>query len=158
MQIIDRLLPANCYSSKNMVADAIVLHYISAINIDKDKKFDMELCRKILQDYGISCHYMIGREGVIWQLAPETKRAFHAGKSEYRGRMDWNNFSIGIEFIGTNDSGFTDEQYNSGKKLIAWLIDQFPISTIVGHEDIAGFRGKIDPGISTGNFLLNKVL
>jgi len=158
MKIEDKYLPESCYGSDDIVPQAIVLHYISAINVDPDNPFDMDKCRKILEDYSFSYHYMIGREGELWQLAPETKRAFHAGKSEYKGKTNWNQFSIGLCFIGTDTSGFTDDQYDEGKRIISWLIDQFPIRDIVGHEDIARSRGKIDPGISTGNFDLSRVL
>lgn len=157
MNVINKYLPPSCFSSKRMVPSAIVLHYISAINIDPDRKFDMGLCRKILLDYKLSAHYLIGRDGEIWDLVRDTNVAYHAGKSEYKGLSNWNNFSVGIEFIGTGDSGFTDEQYKSGSELVAYLIDQFSIGLIVGHEEISPGR-KIDPGLSTGNFDLARIV
>lgn len=158
MKIEDKFLPKSCYSDALIVPTAIVLHYMSAINVDPEDPYNMDKCRDILESYGFSCHYLIGRDGEIWQLAPKLQKAYHAGKSEYKGKTNWNNFSIGIEFVGTVSSGFTDKQYDSGKTLISWLIDQFPIRDIVGHEDIAGFRGKVDPGIKTGNFDLSRVI
>lgn len=158
MKIIDSPLPESCYSKEIIVPTAIVLHYISAINVLPDDPYNMEACKKILQDYGFSYHYMIGRNGELWQLVPETNRAYHAGKSEYKGLTNWNDFSIGITYLGTDKSGFEDSQYETGRLLNSWIIDQFPIEHVVGHEDIARFRNKIDPGISTGNFDLSKVL
>ncbi len=118
----------------------------------------MQECWNILENYGFSYHFMIGRDGEEWQLVPATNKAFHAGKSEYKGKTNWNNFSVGVTFLGDESSGFTEDQYDRGRRRLAWLIDQFPIRDIVGHEDIAGDRGKVDPGIKSGNFILQKVI
>jgi len=45
----------------------------------------------------ISSHYVIDDDGTVFRLVPETKRAWHAGHSSFRGRQDVNSRSIGIE-------------------------------------------------------------
>ena len=44
----------------------------------------------------VSSHLLIDREGQITQFVPFHKRAWHAGLSEFKGRTDCNDFSIGI--------------------------------------------------------------
>jgi N-acetyl-anhydromuramyl-L-alanine amidase AmpD len=68
-------------------------------------------------------------------------------------RTAFNMFSIGIEIINLNGNLFpyTEAQYAALTELLAHLIRRFPVlaraGRIVGHEDIAGFRGKCDPGV-----------
>lgn len=44
-----------------------------------------------------SAHLVIGRNGEVAQIVPFDVRAWHAGKSVWRGRSNCNDFSIGIE-------------------------------------------------------------
>ena len=46
-----------------------------------------------------SAHLLIGRDGRITQFAPFNIVAFHAGKSQLRGLVGLNRFSIGIELV-----------------------------------------------------------
>ncbi|MGH8499395.1 MAG: 1,6-anhydro-N-acetylmuramyl-L-alanine amidase AmpD, partial [Methylococcales bacterium] len=74
----------------------------------------------------VSAHVLIRRTGEIAQYVPFDRRAWHAGKSSYEGRSNCNDYSIGIELEGTDDSPFTDLQYGSLADLIVSLIDQYP--------------------------------
>ena len=97
----------------------------------------------------VSSHIVIKRTGEILQFVPFNKRAWHAGISSYLGKENCNDYSIGIELEGTDDSEFTDEQYNSLKNLTSSLIRFYPNLSedrLVGHSDIAPGR-KSDPGI-----------
>ena len=47
----------------------------------------------------VSAHFVVGRAGDVTQLVPLNVRAFHAGKSIWRGRQFLNGFSIGIEIV-----------------------------------------------------------
>src|SRR5271170_3946366 len=49
----------------------------------------------------VSAHTLIHRDGQIVQYVPFAQRAWHAGESQYRGRPNCNDFSIGIELEGT---------------------------------------------------------
>jgi AmpD protein len=76
-------------------------------------------------------------------------RAWHAGESSYDGQPRCNDFSIGIELEGTDDSPFADVQYQQLAQMILSLIDQYPtlsLDRVAGHSDIAPGR-KTDPGI-----------
>jgi AmpD protein len=96
----------------------------------------------------VSSHLLIRRDGEIVQYVPFHKRAFHAGISNFKGREACNDFSIGIEMEGTDDTPFTDKQYDVLKETIDRLLDTYPTlsaNRITGHEHIAPGR-KTDPG------------
>ncbi|WP_303180105.1 N-acetylmuramoyl-L-alanine amidase [uncultured Butyricimonas sp.] len=71
--------------------DTIVLHYTAGKSALSSAFY---LCRP---DVGASAHVVIGRDGKIVQLVPFNIEAWHAGRSYYRGRAEFNHFSIGIE-------------------------------------------------------------
>lgn len=98
----------------------------------------------------VSAHCFIERDGHITQFVPFTERAWHAGASEYQGRIQWNDFSIGIELEGTDNQAYTDSQYLNLETLCRCLMETYPeisLSSIVGHADVAPQR-KTDPGES----------
>jgi len=97
-----------------------------------------------------SAHALIRRDGQIVQYVPFGERAWHAGKSEYGGRSACNDFSIGVELEGTDDTPYTDAQYEQLIALTVALLAAYPSiseDAIVGHSDIAPGR-KTDPGPS----------
>ena len=59
----------------------------------------------------VSSHLLIRRDGELVQFVPFTHRAWHAGESFFRGRSCCNDFSLGIELEGVDDTPYTDEQY-----------------------------------------------
>jgi AmpD protein len=96
----------------------------------------------------VSAHALIRRDGQIVQFVPFGARAWHAGPSAYRARAGCNDFSIGVELEGTDETPYTEAQYHSLASLAAALIAAYPslaASEIVGHSDIAPGR-KSDPG------------
>lgn len=96
----------------------------------------------------VSAHFLIRRTGDLLQFVPTHMRAWHAGQSRFGDREKVNDFSIGIELEGTDDSAFTDSQYDVLAGLSAALMSVFPgipLSNVVGHSDIAPGR-KTDPG------------
>jgi AmpD protein len=52
----------------------------------------------------VSAHLLIRRDGELTQYLPFHRRAWHAGASEYAGRSCCNDFSIGIELEGADQS------------------------------------------------------
>jgi N-acetylmuramoyl-L-alanine amidase len=168
MQIINRPLPEYCYSQKPLgKVGAIVVHYFSALYAMPDNKFAPDTCYDLLLDLNsagaerglvmppsnnprqyASAHYMIDRDGVVYSLVPETKQAYHAGVSTWRGRDNLNAWSIGIELIATHDSGYTGDQYAALSHLCAELMTHHGVTVgnIVGHSDVAPGRKK-DPGL-----------
>ncbi|MFO7277647.1 MAG: 1,6-anhydro-N-acetylmuramyl-L-alanine amidase AmpD [Pseudomonadota bacterium] len=96
----------------------------------------------------VSAHALIRRDGELVQYVPFDARAWHAGASTYCGRTACNDFSIGIELEGTDDSPYEDVQYTRLAALIRALLSAYPTldrTRIVGHSDIAPGR-KTDPG------------
>ena len=96
----------------------------------------------------VSSHLLVRRDGEIVQYVPLSKRAWHAGISCYQGRDNCNDFSIGIEMGGDDETPYEDIQYSILSKLIKCLILKYPAlseKTITGHSDIAPGR-KTDPG------------
>jgi len=79
---------------------------------------------------------------------PFGERAWHAGQSTYRGRAGCNDFSIGVELEGTDDTPYTDAQYEALAALAAALLTAYPslsAQAIAGHSEVAPGR-KTDPG------------
>jgi len=93
----------------------------------------------------VSSHYLIRRDGGLIQFVPVGKRAWHAGMSRWRGRERCNDFSVGIELEGTDDSAFSNAQYSCLAPLVKSILEQHPIRAIVAHSDVAPGR-KTDPG------------
>jgi AmpD protein len=93
----------------------------------------------------VSAHFVVERDGRITQCVSVSERAWHAGASSWRGRERCNDFSVGIELEGTDESPFTDAQYVALDHLAAQLAAALPLRAVVGHSDIAPGR-KTDPG------------
>jgi AmpD protein len=96
----------------------------------------------------VSAHALVRRDGEIVQYVPFGERAWHAGRSEYLGRAACNDFSVGIELEGTDDTAYEAVQYESLVALIRALLVAYPSLSrerIVGHSDVAPGR-KTDPG------------
>jgi AmpD protein len=93
----------------------------------------------------VSSHFYIRRDGSLWQFVSADDRAWHAGHSEYRGRPQCNDDSIGIELEGLEGEVFEDAQYMQLGRLCLDLHRHYPIAHIAGHEHIAPGR-KHDPG------------
>lgn len=93
----------------------------------------------------VSSHFLIRRDGALIQFVPCTKRAWHAGASQWKTRERCNDFSVGIELEGSDFEAFEDAQYQTLNTLLKSLKETYPIQHIVGHSDIAPGR-KTDPG------------
>ncbi len=96
----------------------------------------------------VSAHLLIRRDGETVQFVPFHRRAWHAGVSRFCGRDRCNDFSIGIELEGTDDSPYESAQYDVLARVVSSILTAYPAITpdrIVGHSDIAPGR-KTDPG------------
>lgn len=132
---------SNCSQRpKGSEIELVVIHYT-------DGDLESSLRWLLNQASKVSSHYLIGRDGQIFELVPEGWKSWHAGVSSWNGRAAVNDFSIGIELVGWRRGGFTDVQLNS----LLWLSKDIMIrnpkvdgSRFVGHSMIAPGR-KIDP-------------
>lgn len=93
----------------------------------------------------VSSHFYIRRDGELWQFVSCDDRAWHAGRSHYRGRDNCNDDSIGIELEGLEGTYFEAAQYHTLATLSQALMQRYPIAHIAGHEHVAPGR-KQDPG------------
>jgi len=93
----------------------------------------------------VSAHFVIRRDGECLQFVSVLDRAWHAGRSSWQGRDHCNDYSIGIELEGLEDTPFDAPQYAALARLLAALAARWPVQGIVGHEHIAPGR-KRDPG------------
>ena len=96
----------------------------------------------------VSAHLLIRRDGEVLQFVPFGRRAWHAGESSFRGRARCNDYSIGIELEGTDDTPYTHAQYAVLAPVLRALFDAWPAldaRVVAAHSDVAPGR-KSDPG------------
>lgn len=139
--------------------DLLVIHNISlpkgifegeAITELFCNKLNTSACTEFatLANIKVSAHLLIRRDGKIIQYVPFNKRAWHAGISQFHGRNNCNDFSIGIEMEGTDNIAYEEIQYKKLATITLLLMNIYPHITpkhIVGHNEIAPTR-KTDPG------------
>lgn len=93
----------------------------------------------------VSAHFVIRRTGELLQFVSVHERAWHAGRSTWQGRDNCNDYSVGIELEGLEDTPFEARQYEALKALLDALAQRWPITQVAGHEHVAPGR-KRDPG------------
>lgn len=96
----------------------------------------------------VSAHLLIRRDGQVTQFVSFDARAWHAGQSQFEGRENCNDFSIGIELEGADSDLYTDAQYATLVSVTKAIQREYPAITrdrITAHSTIAPTR-KTDPG------------
>ncbi len=139
----ERLSPN--FNDRKTAINMLVVHYTEMESAEAaiERLCDVEA--------GVSAHYLISEDGVVTRLVPEEKRAWHAGKSYWRGESDVNSASIGIELDhpghGLGYREFSEAQIEALVPLMARIVKQYdiPRANVIGHSDVAPAR-KIDPG------------
>ncbi|HEY0627404.1 MAG TPA: N-acetylmuramoyl-L-alanine amidase [Allosphingosinicella sp.] len=143
MDFIDR--PSLNCDDRDQPVSMIVLHYTGMPDADGAIE---RLCDP---EAKVSCHYLVDEDGSILRMVPEEKRAWHAGKSYWRGIHGVNACSIGIEIVNPGHEfgyrPFPDAQIDALIPLLADIKERHGITrgNIVGHSDVAPAR-KQDPG------------
>jgi len=117
-----------------------VVNFLSGQGLDDSHPYF-----KDIQGLKVSAHFFVRRRGELFQLVSCDDRAWHAGASNYRGRADCNDDSIGIELEGLEGQTFEPEQYETLNALCSSIGEHYPIAHVAGHEHIAPGR-KNDPG------------
>ena len=169
----DFLEPFDEYSwEREYAPEYIMIHFTSAVMLDPKNPYDMDSVRSIFEDYDISIHYILDRDGTVYCYMPETRVAWHAGvgtfadDEKYTNKMNY--YAIGIEILAIgseNDMaqyldryqykaldteliGFTDAQYDALRDLVSDLCLRYNIpmdkAHVIGHEEYS--PGKNDPG------------
>jgi N-acetyl-anhydromuramoyl-L-alanine amidase len=96
----------------------------------------------------VSSHLVIARDGALTQYVSFKDRAWHAGRSSYQGRLECNDYSIGVELEGADTVPYEPAQYEALAMTTAALCAAYPSLSprrIAGHSDVAPGR-KTDPG------------
>ena len=141
----------------NTAIDLVVIHHISLPPGEFGGRWVMDFFQNQLDrtkhpyfaaiaEQKVSAHFFIDRAGRLIQLVSIEQRAWHAGKSDFFGRTQCNDFSIGIEIEGDGHTEFAEIQYQTLADLTKVLLKHNPNLKFVGHSDIAPER-KTDPGI-----------
>ncbi len=144
MNIIQNPSP-NCNPRDGQEIDMLVLHYTGM------KSGANALDRMCEAAAEVSAHYMVEEDGRIFQLVDEEMRAWHAGKSYWRGHTNINQRSIGIEIVNPGHEfgyrGFPEVQMQSVVALCKDIVKRrnIPARNVVAHSDVAPTR-KQDPG------------
>ena len=144
MKLIHNFKSPNFNDRRSNNIEIIVIHYTALESTSNSLKY---LCSKKNK---VSSHYLISQRGKIYSLVSEKKRAWHAGKSYWRGNTDINSISIGIELDYSNsetNNKFSLKLNSALIFLLKKLLKKYKIrnENILGHSDIAPYR-KIDPG------------
>lgn len=119
---------------------AITDLFLNRLDCDAHPYYDTHL-----RDVQVSAHFVIHRDGALEQYVSCDERAWHAGASSFFGRERCNDFSIGIELEGSDETAFEAAQYRTLAALVNALVAHYPIEALAGHADIAPGR-KTDPG------------
>lgn len=145
MRILDRPSPNHGPRAGDGRVDILVLHYTGMPDAAGALAL---LCDPAAE---VSAHYLIERDGTVHRMVAEDRRAWHAGRSWWRGETDVNSRSIGIELENPgHDWGylpFPEPQMAALETLAAGILARHPIppERVLGHSDVAP-RRKIDPG------------
>ncbi|HEX8666926.1 MAG TPA: N-acetylmuramoyl-L-alanine amidase [Allosphingosinicella sp.] len=142
-EIIDA--PSPNFDDRALLVSMVVLHYTGM------KDAASAIARLRDPEAKVSCHYLVSEDGQVLRMVDEEKRAWHAGRSWWRGIQDVNSASIGIEIVNPgHEFGYRPFPREQMEALIVVLADIVrrrgirPVN-VVGHSDIAPAR-KVDPG------------
>ena len=125
--------------------DMIILHYTG---METGEAAEAWLCNPVAE---VSCHYLVHEDGRIVQMVRESDRAWHAGKSSWKGVADINSCSIGIEIVNPGHAfgyvEFPDAQIEAVIELCTGIASRHNVAPerVLAHSDVAPGR-KVDPG------------
>lgn len=125
--------------------DMLVLHYTG---MESAQAALDRLCDPAAR---VSAHWLVEEDGTLWRLVPESRCAFHAGRSFWAGESALNRVSIGIEIANPGHEWgyrpFPPPQMAALEALCRAVLARHPVppDRILAHSDIAPDR-KTDPG------------
>ena len=137
--------PSPNFDERGLPITMLVLHYTGMEDAAS------ALARLRDPEARVSSHYLVAEDGQVVRLVDEEKRAWHAGRSFWRGIQDINSASVGIEIVNPGHEfgyrPFPEEQMDALVPLVADIVRRHDIRpvNVVGHSDIAPAR-KVDPG------------
>lgn len=92
----------------------------------------------------VSYHTLIGKEGEIIQYVDFNKRAWHCGRSSWKGLSDLNWYTIGICMQNRGGEDYTEKQIQTAIEVSKKVAEHYSIKEALGHRQIAPTR-KTDP-------------
>lgn len=137
--------PSPNFDDRSLPITMIVLHYTGMPDAASAIQWLANPASKV------SAHYVVTEDGNIVRMVDEASRAWHAGRSHWRGIDDINSASIGIEIVNPGHEWgyrpFPDAQIEALIPLLSEIMQRHRITrgNVVGHSDIAPTR-KLDPG------------
>lgn len=143
--LVHREVSSPNWNERKVPVSMVVLHYTGMRTAAEALE---RMCNPAAE---VSAHYMIDEDGTVIQLVDEDKRAWHAGRSYWRGETDVNSASVGIELVNPGHEfgyrPFPDAQIDALLPLLSDIKKRHgvPRANVVGHSDIAPAR-KQDPG------------
>src|SRR5205085_6578241 len=142
---VTSVVPSPNHDARSSRIDILLMHYTGMTTEEE------ALARLTDREAKVSCHYFVYEDGRIDQLAPEARRAWHAGASSWKCATDINSRSIGIEIANPGHEygyrDFPDPQIDAAIALCRDIIKRHSISRerVLAHSDVAPTR-KNDPG------------
>lgn len=143
--LVHREILSPNWNARKLPVSMVVLHYTG---MRSGAEALERLCDPAAE---VSAHYMIEEDGTVIRLVAEENRAWHAGRSYWRGITDINSASVGIELVNPGHEfgyrPFPKPQMEALLPLLADIVKRHnvPRANVVGHSDIAPAR-KEDPG------------
>ena len=133
--------PSPNFDERKLPVSMIVIHYTETKTCESALRIlcDPDSAKRV------SSHWVIDRDGTVYRLVDEAKRAWHAGKSFWDGIEDCNSASIGIELVNDGAEVYPQPQLDALVELCDGIKSRHDIRHIVGHSEIAPDR-KRDPG------------
>lgn len=143
LTIINKKVSFGFAPNSNRSVNTVIVH--STFNNSGGDIYDIDLVIKQFSKYSVSAHYVIGRDGKVYQLVDEKDNSYHAGKSSLPdGTTNVNSCSIGIEIMTAYTEAPTEKQVASLLTLINQIKKRHTIKYVLRHSDIAPVR-KTDP-------------
>jgi N-acetyl-anhydromuramyl-L-alanine amidase AmpD len=142
-------------SSPVITPRMIVLHYTGGGTFESNFNYfnqtEIEAARennRKQSKLNVSAHFLIDRDGSIYQLMDDTSFARHT--------IGLNYCAIGIENVGNEKNPLTKEQVAANVQLIRHLCKKHRIEYLIGHSEYTKFRNtplwkETDP-----NYINNK--
>src|SRR5262249_54171904 len=121
------------HSSRNGIPiRRIIMHYTTSRNANGTIAWFSDPKSRV------SAHYVIGRDGSIFQMVRDGDKAWHAKNA--------NADSIGVEHSAAKGDQMTPEQELSSIALVRWLLSEYklPKSAIHGHKYTPENEGTTD--------------
>ncbi len=143
MDFIDT--PSPNFDARALPVTMVVLHYTGMIDGAS------AIARLADPEAKVSAHYVVAEDGQVVRMVDESQRAWHAGRSWWRGTSDINSASVGIEIVNPGHEfgyrPFPEAQVDAVIELLGGVMARHNITrgNVVGHSDVAPAR-KEDPG------------